>query len=344
MFNSLLFNVCCTILLSKTYSCARLYEERRLHNAYDLSDSEIEQISNLSDMPKFENTLDQILIPRVVGTPNHTKVKRYIISELKRLGVSVETDKFQQEAPGFGKLVFENIIGRVNPNATRYVVLACHYDSKYFPDDEFFGATDSAVPCAMMLNLVEILKPYFKEDNNVSLKLIFFDGEEAFQEWGPRDSIYGAKHLAAKWHSTPYPKNNRENNSELDRIDVLILLDLLGSANPKFYSYFKETERWYLRFMRLEERLGNLGLLHSCAHCRKPTPYFQPRSRNGGIEDDHIPFLQRDVPILHLIPTPFPPVWHTPADDKTALDMNTIENLNKLLRLFIAEYLHLSPH
>lgn len=28
MFNSLLFNVCCTILLSKTYSCARLYEER----------------------------------------------------------------------------------------------------------------------------------------------------------------------------------------------------------------------------------------------------------------------------------------------------------------------------
>jgi glutaminyl-peptide cyclotransferase len=44
-----------------------------------------------------------------------------------------------------------------------------------------------------------------------------------------------------------------------------------------------------------------------------------------------------------LIPTPFPSVWHTAADDMSALDFNTIENLNKIFRVFVAEYLHLMP-
>lgn len=30
-----------------------------------------------------------------------------------------------------------------------------------------------------------------------SLQLIFTDGEEAFRQWGPTDSIYGARQLAA---------------------------------------------------------------------------------------------------------------------------------------------------
>lgn len=47
------------------------------------------------------------------------------------------------------------------------------------------------------------------------------------------------------------------------------------------------------------------------------------------------------VPTLHLISTPFPQVWHTYDDDGTALDWNTINNLNKILRVFIAESLHL---
>ena len=32
---------------------------------------------------------------------------------------------------------------------------------------------------------------------------------------------------------------------------------------------------------------------------------------NSHIDDDHAPFLKRGVPVLHLIPYPFPDVWHT---------------------------------
>lgn len=56
---------------------------------------------------------------------------------------------------------------------------------------------------------------------------IFFDGEEAFKEWGPNDSIYGSKHLAEKWHNnkTSYDKENYI--SELDKIVYTLIYDML---------------------------------------------------------------------------------------------------------------------
>ena len=37
------------------------------------------------------------------------------------------------------------------------MVIACHYDSKLTPTG-FLGAVDSAVPCAMMINLATVLR------------------------------------------------------------------------------------------------------------------------------------------------------------------------------------------
>lgn len=73
------------------------------------------------------------------------------------------SDIFSDKTPIFGELVFENIIARLNPSAKEVVVLACHYDSKYFPNMEFLGASDSAVPCAMLLNLAYCLQEEFKK-------------------------------------------------------------------------------------------------------------------------------------------------------------------------------------
>ena len=53
--------------------------------------------------------------------------------------------------------------------------MACHFDSKYFPGEDFIGATDSAVPCAMMIELAYSLNDLLKEDrnNNVSLNALY---------------------------------------------------------------------------------------------------------------------------------------------------------------------------
>ena len=52
-------------------------------------------------------------------------------------------------------------------------------------------------------------------------------------------------------------------------------------------------------------------------------------------------FFFVEVPILHFISFPFPDEWHKPTDDETALHYPTIDNINKILRIFVAEYLHL---
>lgn len=111
-------------------------------------------------MQRFDVTVDPILVPRVVGSPNHARVRQYIIGEMQSLGWDVVTDKFTADAPRpHGKKTFENIIATLDPNAQRRLVLACHYDSKYTRDGNFIGATDSAAPCAMMITLAKDLAP-----------------------------------------------------------------------------------------------------------------------------------------------------------------------------------------
>lgn len=168
----------------------------------DIGDHKLRQVNDLSDMLNFNEILDNILIPRVVGSVGHTKVKEYIKKTMANLDWSIEIDSFDDDTPNMGKLRFENIIATLNPKAERYLILACHYDSKYFPNEEFLGATDSAVPCAMLINIATVMQTLFEQNHRAtdySLKFVFFDGEEAFKEWSATDSIYGARHLAAKW-------------------------------------------------------------------------------------------------------------------------------------------------
>jgi len=79
---------------------------------------------------------------------------------MKDLGWTVESDVFQAYTPIFGKLEFENVIAKLNPNAKRYLALACHFDSKYTRERNFIGATDSAVPCAQLINLATVMSKY----------------------------------------------------------------------------------------------------------------------------------------------------------------------------------------
>lgn len=46
-----------------------------------------------------------------------------------------------------------------------------------------------------------------------------------------------------------------------------------------------------------------------------------------------------DVPVLHLIPTPFPKVWHTVDDNLQNLDAKSIKNFNSILRVFVMDFL-----
>ncbi|XP_043853749.1 glutaminyl-peptide cyclotransferase-like protein isoform X2 [Dromiciops gliroides] len=168
----------------------------------------------------------------------------------------------------------------------------------------------------------------------VTLQLLFLDGEEALKEWGPEDSLYGARHLAQRMEQTPHGIGF----SEIQAIEMFVLLDLLGAPDPVIKSHFPRTAPWFQRLSSIEKRLHQLGLLAS--HPQE-VMYFQQGPPYGAVDDDHVPFLRRGVPILHLIPTPFPAVWHTPADTEANLHPPTVHNLSRILATFLAEYLGL---
>jgi glutaminyl-peptide cyclotransferase len=62
------------------------------------------------------------------------------------------------------------------------------------------------------------------------------------------------------------------------------------------------------------------------------------------IEDDHIPFMARGVDILHIIPSPFPAVWHTSKDDGEHLDLDVVEDWAMITTAFAAEWMELEGY
>uniref|UniRef100_A0A8C5KUA3 Glutaminyl-peptide cyclotransferase n=1 Tax=Jaculus jaculus TaxID=51337 RepID=A0A8C5KUA3_JACJA len=324
-------------------------QEKNHHQPAVLNSSSLQQIAegtNISEM--WRNDLRPLLIERYPGSPGSYAARQHIMQQIQRLQADwvLEVDTFLSQTP-YGHRSFSNIISTLNPDAKRHLVLACHYDSKYFPHWDgrvFVGATDSAVPCAMMLELARALdkrllslKDVSGSKPDLSLQLIFFDGEEAFLHWSPQDSLYGSRHLARKMASTPHPPGARGTN-QLHGMDLLVLLDLIGAPNPTFPNFFPNTARWFNRLQAIEHELHELGLLKDHTLERK---FFQNFGYGNIIQDDHIPFLIKGVPVLHLITSPFPEVWHTMDDNEENLDESTIDNLNKIIQVFVVEYLHL---
>lgn len=175
-----------------------------MHEMLPISESKLWHVTNdLMDKGDIDVILDNILIRRVSGTPENVHVRNYIINRMQQLGWQIQLDQFDDNTP-LGVKNFANIIATHNPNAERFLILACHYDSKLFDQFVFLGAIDSAVPCAIMINIAKTLQHLLNQHSNnvasdIGLLLLFLDGEEAFVQWTSTDSIYGARHLAAKW-------------------------------------------------------------------------------------------------------------------------------------------------
>ena len=194
-------------------------------------------------------------------------------------------------------------------------------------------------------------------------------GEEAFKQWTDTDSLYGSRHLAEKWSQEIVPlfhKRDQDDAAILNRalhadeppaqvqygtvlstIDLFVLLDLLGTAGAQIYNYQYATpssDHAYQRLVDIQSRLSKASLLSKPLQERVAKkqgvflPDFSPNQLHG-IEDDHIPFLKRHVPVVHVIPVPFPKVWHTQADNAQALDEESIRDLSLIFRVFVAEYL-----
>lgn len=266
---------------------------------------------------------------------------QYIVDNLRKNNYQVGLDEFTGSTP-IGNVNFANIIADSNPNACRQLVLACHYDSKMTPEG-FLGATDSAVPCAMLLRISETFIESFRNNNDSSnpkeslgLRFIFFDGEEAFYQWSSTDSLYGSRHLAEKWEKQAAPTQCGLRN-ELKRIELFVLLDLIGASDSSFVMYNRNLKRHYNAMQNYEKAyLAGTGLTSS--QVNRNIAFKNRFVPLDYVEDDHIPFKRRGVPILSLLSNPFPKVWHTIDDNYSAIDFPRTRRILHVLEEFVSNY------
>lgn len=69
----------------------------------------------------------------------------------------------------------------------------------------------------------------------------------------------------------------------------MVLLDLIGSANPKFSSFYPNTHGLHASLADIEQDLIKQNLLEG--HNRM----FFKRAAQGFVDDDHRPFLQESM-------------------------------------------------
>jgi hypothetical protein len=154
-------------------------------------------------------------------------------------------------------------------------------------------------------------------------------------------TVHVYRALAEEWEAAAYPALATFRNP-LRQISLFVLLDLLGAADPSVPSYFQGTHWAYQRMAALEGRLRQMGLLES-----KPGKPFLPDNNKmatqfaggGFVGDDHVPFMRRGAPVLHLIPSPFPAVWHTMQDDGEHLDIPTVKDWARIVTAFALEWM-----
>lgn len=199
------------LLLNLLYSVAQAYSP--------LSDSSLPAVPSgrSSDFDIHTGTLlSPLLVPRVPGTEGHANVQNHLVSffrtRLPAWTVDWHNTTSKTPATGSRQVPFSNLILRRGPSGVKegdvaWLTLAAHYDSLYRPEG-FIGATDSAVPCALLMHVarsvdVALTRKWEKDREGdgledveaTGLQILFLDGEEAWVSWTEEDSLYGSRYV-----------------------------------------------------------------------------------------------------------------------------------------------------
>jgi glutaminyl-peptide cyclotransferase len=210
--------------------------------------------------------------PRWVGSEGHEKAEAFLRRTFAK--DDIEKDTFTAQTPA-GMKQMTNYIVKFPGKKDGIIVLAGHYETNYpLRNTGYVGANDGGSSTGLLIQLANSFRG--KTLDGYGVWLVFFDGEEAFVDWTQADSLYGSKHLAAKW----------QNDGTLKRIKAFLLADMIGDSDLDIDRDANSTP-WLLDLVQqAASKYGNQS-------------YFF--ARQNTIEDDHLPFVQRHVPAADII-------------------------------------------
>jgi hypothetical protein len=256
--------------------------------------------------------------PRPPDTDAIRRTQDYIIGQLRGFGCTVDTDDFHAPTP-VGNLAMKNIIVKIKGASPNIILMATHYDTDTLdPNDRkltnFVGADDGGSSTGLMMEMARVLcgKP-----QPATIWIAFLDGEEALQHWNLKtDSVYGSRELAA----------TLANSGELSHVKAFVLADLVGGKNLHIKREANSTP-WLTDIVwSTAARLGYQD--------------FFPSDTVGGIEDDHMPFVERKVPAVDIIDLDVQndvTYWHTPQDTLDKISPRSLQIVGDVILASLPE-------
>jgi len=235
--------------------------------------------------------------PRWPTGPGHVKAEEFLRAHFLRAHDQLEEDTFTADTP-IGPVPMCNFIVRFPGNKPGVIVLGTHYETNYpLRSINFVGANDGASTTGLLMTIADQLRaqaarsPGNKLDG-YSVWLVFFDGEEAIQQWSRSDSTYGSRHLAAKWGR----------DGTLNQIKAFLLADMIGDKDLDIQHETHSTA-WLV------------ALVADAARKFGYQQYFFKQDMD--VEDDHLAFVERGVPSIDIIDLDYGPnnSYHHTAQD-----------------------------
>ena len=222
--------------------------------------------------------------------------RQYILAQLKAAGIEAREEAWDADTP-LGRVRMVNVIATIPGRRTDRIALATHYDTKLFREFRFVGASDAASSTAAVLELGRVLKT---RQNDYTIELLFFDGEEAVVDWyRNNDNTYGSRRYV----------ETAGTRGTLTGLKALVLLDMIGDRNLTIRRDTNST-RWLTDIVWASA--AKLG--HQMYFLRDETT----------IDDDHMPFLKAGIPAVDIIDLDYP-AWHTAQDDLDRVSARSLQ-------------------
>jgi glutaminyl-peptide cyclotransferase len=249
--------------------------------------------------------------PRPPGSKAIEKSRDYIEDELRRAGWQVTRQAFSDDTPQ-GKLKFVNLIaqfsGQGKPVSPLFL-LCSHYDTKMFDAIRFVGANDGGSSTGLLLELARVIGQHPNLARKI--ELVFFDGEEAFEQFSQTDGLYGSRHFARQLQS-----------GGAKQFRGGLLFDMVGDRS--------------LNITLPEDSPAEIARnIFAAAEALKLRNYFTYLGRE--LIDDHAPVNAIGIPVIDIIDFDYP-WWHTADDTLDKISAQSLQIVGFVALYYLSEF------
>jgi glutaminyl-peptide cyclotransferase len=248
--------------------------------------------------------------PRPAGSKALEKSRDYIDDQLRRFGWQVTRQVFSDDTSR-GQIQFVNLIAKFSGqgNAAPSFLLCSHYDTKMFDAIRFVGANDGGSSTGLLVELARVIgqQPSLAR----KIELVFFDGEEAFEQFSQTDGLYGSRYFARRLQS-----------GGAKQFRGGLLFDMVGDRSLGIT-------------LPADSPTEIARGIFAAAEALKLRNYFTYLGRE--LIDDHVPLNAIGIATADIIDFEYP-WWHTADDTIDKVSAQSLQTVGSVALYYLSEF------